>query len=372
MELNEQITRIKEMMGVLSEQTEETYSYSRIYVGPKWVTFKELDKTFVPNDTSVIRFTGPDGEFTFQPGQKVMRSINRGNEAYTLKSNVPNIQQQEVLNCGDYEGEVSKESFKKKLQEFYKVKFNFKFRNTPIQTLWLENESEASEEQKRQLEEGLDILMSMGKINENEKQTLINKILQKSKFVLDENGNWLPINKLTGNNVQYVEIITDIIFKNINDKESKEIYCKVMNGENPNTILNETYKSYLENKLMGMGFDWLKGQTNKIDLFSWGGNKVEENFGSFLFLNYPKHKILYKGGDGNLVDINLSIDMIVDLGTEDGVKAVQVKTNKAGADTLLSKYSSSSDFYKYLDWVVYPENDRWYVIDLTTGVSEQL
>lgn len=371
MKINEEILRIKEVMGIVNEQSEETYSYGRIYVGDKWLTFKELDKRFEPSDTSVIRFVGNDGEYTFQPEQKVMRSNNRENEAYTLKSNVP-TKVEEVVNCDNYQGDFNKETFKKKLQEFYNVKYNFKFRNTPLQSLWSKNETEPSEKQISELENGLNILKRVGKLDENEKQQLKEIIIQKNKFVLDDDGNWLSINKITGNRVQYVEIITEVVFKNINDKEAKEIYCNVINGENPNTIINETHKTYLENKINELGFDWLKGQTKKIDLYSRSGLKTEENFNVLLFLKYPGHKVLFEGGDGNLVDINLSIDMIVDFGPEYGVKTIQIKNNKTGVDKLLSKYNTSSYFYKYLDWVIYPEGDNWLAIDLSTGESIEL
>jgi hypothetical protein len=116
-----------------------------------------------------------------------------------------------------------------------------------------------------------------------------------------------------------------------------------------------------------VGFDWLKNQTEKIDYLSNKGKKVEISFLKGLLSKYPDAKVLYEGGDGDLFDISLSIDLIVDFGpsSELGVKTIQIKASKNAYDMMKVKYDNQSDFYKYIDWVVYPKPEGgWELVKL--------
>ena len=373
---------MKELMG-LSEQAQldlfnqtdnNTYNYSKITSGGQNTKSFILDRDFDSQPGEKVKLVGPDGEFEFTVGEDIFASkfSDAKRRPYVLKSSIPDSSEKSQDACGKGVEKLNERDLKKVLQDFYNVKYNFKFPSTPLYSIWSKQEQEPSEKQKEELNNGLDILMSLGKLDSNEKEVLFNKIINKSKFVLDEEGNWLPINKLTGNKVQYVEIIAEVIKNNFQEEQAKQLYCDILNGQNPNTLINDKYKNYLIQKIEELGFDWLKNQTNKIDIFSRSGKNIENNFKTYLFINHPNHEILYEGGDGNLVDINLSTDMIIDFGDENGTKAVQIKSNKSGAETMMTKYNPSNDFYKYLDWVIYPENDEWKYIDLSTGEVSNL
>lgn len=85
--LNENLFRIKEIMGVISEQEvdNQPYTYQSRVVGDKWMTFKNLDRKFSPEPNTTVTLQGPNGTFTYEAGKNIFKSGFRDNEAYVSK-----------------------------------------------------------------------------------------------------------------------------------------------------------------------------------------------------------------------------------------------------------------------------------------------
>ena len=352
-----EVSRVKTLMGLKEEK--QVYNYVGTSNGTNSFTYK-LDSEFkskLGDDVILVdKSTGETHEL--KVGEDIYKSRYRPNEVYSKK---PKIDTATNITDDDCE--------KFNMSEFIeKMKgYSFEFNNTPLKTLWDENAKDPTETQKDKLEKGLTVLKTKGYLNDEKEKELYLKIINKNKFVFDENGNWLSINKITGNSSQFIEIIGKIIEKNFNDLEAKEIYCKIINNHNPNNVIDKEYKEYFEDKINSLGFDWLTNQTDKIDYFSNKGKKVETRFLKSLLSKYPDAKVLYEGGDGDLLDINLSIDLIVDFGpsSELGVKTIQIKATKNAYDMMKVKYNNKSDYYKYIDWVLYPKPEGgWECVDL--------
>ena len=240
--------------------------------------------------------------------------------------------------------------------------FIFKFNETPLKDIWDIVAKKPSLKQTTKLNKGLDLLQAHKGLGNLEREIIYNESVNSSDFILDKDGNWLLINKLTGNPTQFRHIISEIISLHFNEPKAKEMYCKIISGENPNTVINKEFRTYIKNKIT---LGWLKNQTDDIKSSSLKGEIAENDFKSYLKDKY-KTEPLYTGGDGDLFDINLSIDLIVDIPNY-GVKTIQIKNNREGVDKMMKRYeyknNSISTTYKFIDWVVYPSNGEWYYIN---------
>lgn len=354
------------MSNVKSEVLEtikETYIFLRTTQGPKSFTYK-LDRDFISepgDDIILVDSNNPNNIYEFKVGYDIKKSNFRQNEVYkTIKKTDFVVQTKTPPVDSTF---FNAANFKNKILD----SLIFKFNRTPLCKIWLENVTESSPYQKNRLETALNLLKEKGYVSSQTKNNLYQKLINWQKFAFDENGNWLLINKLTGNKHQFVDIISNIIECNFTDKEAKEIYHKILLGDNSNDIINNQYKLYFENKIELMGFEWLKNQTKLIELFSKKGVYAENDFINSVKIKSPDAVILYQGGDGDLFDIGLSIDLIIDFGENSkfGVKTIQVKNSENAYQTMMGKYDKNNDFYKYIDWVVYPKKEGgWSLKDL--------
>ena len=87
-------------------------------------------------------------------------------------------------------------------------------------------------------------------------------------------------------------------------------------------------------------FDYVKNTTFRSDLGEMAENKVKKE------LEDKGFKLLYQGGDGDLIDMNYGTDLIMEH-PEYGKKTIQVKLNEKAWDR--------SRDYKYIDWVIIAE-----------------
>jgi hypothetical protein len=356
-----EISRVKTLMDLKEEK--QVYNYIGTSQGGKSFTYK-LDRDFISEsgeDVILIDANNPENIHEFKVGKDIKKSHFRPNEVYSSLKKIKIVETTDITidDCKDFE--LSK--FEKIMKNGYIYKFN----NTPLVDFWHTKTIEPTLNQKDKLKKGLNVLETYGYLNNQEKNDLYQKIIKKHKFVFDENGNWLSINKITGNLFQFIQIIAKILAANFNDNEAKEIYCKIISNENPNTVIDVDHRKYFEDKINSLGFDWLKNQTEKIDYFSSKGKFVETEFLKRLLSKNPDAKVLYEGGDGDLFDISLSIDLIVDFGPSSklGVKTIQIKASKNAYEMMKVKYDNRSDFYKYIDWVVYPKPEGgWELVKL--------
>lgn len=348
------------------ETIKETYVFLRTTQGPKSFTYK-LDRDFISqpgDDIILVDANNPTNIYEYKVGYDIKVSNFRQNEVYKTIKKTKMVEQTETPNvdCTSFNEYNFIDKIKKSL--------SFKFRDTFLANLWYRNTTEPSKYQKDRLKTALNILESIGYVSNQTKNDLFQDIRRKHAFLFDENGSWLQINKLTGNKSQFANIVSTIVKDNFNEPESKEIYCKILSGEDANQVLNKEFKKYLENKLELLGIDWLKKQTNLIEYFSKSGLYAENDYVKLLQSKNPDAVVLYQGGDGDLFDISLSIDLIIDFGKNSkyGIKTIQVKNSENAVQMMMSKYNKNNDLHKYIDWVVYPKKEGgWAFKDLKNG-----
>jgi hypothetical protein len=168
--------------------------------------------------------------------------------------------------------------------------------------------------------------------------------IKNAAFVLDENNNWHPVNKLNTNYSDLSDLLTELIMRgmNRNYEKGKSIYDSVL--KNPNEGLL-SIKPYLKKLIIfyfivnGNGIEDFKSFTkfsrNNSVIGEQSENKVID------FLKYNEFTIVYSGGNGDYIDMLFGVDLIV-FRDDYGYKSVQVKTKISD----LKKYA----YYK-VDWI---------------------
>jgi len=183
--------------------------------------------------------------------------------------------------------------------------------------------------------EGAELLQSLGKISETEKNNFINKRVRGDRLVY-LNGEWQPINKLNTNYYDLAELLTDLIYKGGN--KSKNIIQEIIND--PNKALTKI-KPYLE-KLLTKYFEdveELLNYTKNIQKTSAIGESAEQRVKEHL--QNKGFKVEYEGGNGDLIDMVFGTDLIMSH-PDFGVKTIQVKANEEAYDK----------DYEYVDWII--------------------
>lgn len=154
-------------------------------------------------------------------------------------------------------------------------------------------------------------------------------------FILDENGDWSYINKVDTNYTQQTKIIIYLIQRMIDSKN--EHYSKL--GIN----IYESIEKYTKGGLQLLKENNLSELLTKINLndftdeiksSSQWGEKAEEKIKEYLISK--GFKILYHGGNGDLIDMKFGCDMII---YKEGY-------GHNGYITLQVKYSEPNDYQK--------------------------
>lgn len=222
---------------------------------------------------------------------------------------------------------------------------------------------------------GANILVSYGKITEKQYQYFIGT-LNKKKLVyvddegnLDPNGKWHYVNKLNTNYSDLSDLLSTYLerAKNLGSPAAKEIIDRISNTSDTEIIknillkyknnFNILFEKYLVNKKDLMNFT-----KNSIE-FSKRGEKTETDVAN-AFVN-KGDEILYRGGNGNFIDMDFSVDLIIKTPNsginKEVVKTIQVKSSKKEANDFLQSRKNKNA----VDYVVYPLDDtEFQVIDL--------
>lgn len=244
-------------------------------------------------------------------------------------------------------------------------KDTYSFNKSPFKQIWKEYAKPPGDTQQNNLRKGLEILKSDGKIDDV--NVYYNKIIGKHSFILDDNGNWSPINKLTGNYTQFRKIILNLFKKYKNSPGIIQMYNEIVIGNgNIYDILNkDTFIDILKKDIGDDISKWAEDNSKVTVRHSGMGSEVEKRFKNILMLkNIP---ILYEGGDGDLIDIEFSIDFIIELNGK--IETVQCKNNKTNAQIFYekSKLYAGSDRYKFVNKLTYPDditgNFKWVTIN---------
>lgn len=209
-----------------------------------------------------------------------------------------------------------------------------------------------SDDMKKKNEEGANILLNGDKIDKKRYDYLINRI-NNGEFVYDENGNWLPINKLNTNYRDISKLLADLLVDSILNPESKEIISKLVSNESieDKKKFLITNKEYLKNLLTNNDNTLvnLNNYTSNIIKLSNIGETTENEVVKFLEkLSFVK---LYQGGDGDLIDMLMSVDLIFE---KDGkVWTFQVKLGKDNAENFLNYWKKDKGKYSAVDFLIY-------------------
>jgi hypothetical protein len=224
-----------------------------------------------------------------------------------------------------------------------------------INTILNKISTHLSDEEKKELEKSAKDLLEYKKINEEDFKGFKNKITQR-RLVFNKKNEWHPVNKLNTNYNDIADIISEILI----DNDLINIYLPILKSEN-----NEEIKNLLFNKrdfLRDLFIDNFRNNpeglfkyTNNILSGSSIGEKIENNVKSQLEKNGLK--VVFKGGNGNFIDMIFSIDLMVETFENVNKKlwTIQVKSNKNEANKFIRKVKFNPDKYKAVDLVIYPD-----------------
>ena len=316
---------------------------------------KILEIKGIDDDTKIIRFFNGIEVYEFEK-KDVKFNDNQTNAYVTGKvfdSKYPDIDSSNEIEKEFEKQEIDFNKLRDRLARLIK-KDTYSFNKSPFKQIWKEYAKPPGEAQQNNLRKGLEILKEAGKIDDVD--YFYSKIIGKHGFILDDNGNWSPINKLTGNYTQFREIILNLFKKYKNSPDIIQMYHEIVNGnKNIYDILNkDTFIDILKKDIGDDISKWSEDNSKVTVRHSGMGSEVEKRFKNILISkNIP---ILYEGGDGDLIDIEFSIDFIIDL---DGkIVTVQCKNNKTNGQIFYekSKLYAGSDRYKFVDKLTYPDD----------------
>lgn len=196
-----------------------------------------------------------------------------------------------------------------------------------------------TKDQKEKFKKGAELLHQMGKISKGALYYFIKDKVEVGKIVLI-NNKWIPVNKLNTNTADLAELLTDLLYKS---PDAKPIIDKIMSNTKEGLLTIKSVLARLLNRYFkdpSTLFDYVKNTTFRSDLGEMAENKVKKE------LEDKGFKLLYQGGDGDLIDMNYGTDLIMEH-PEYGKKTIQVKLNENAWDR--------SRNYKYIDWVIIAE-----------------
>lgn len=213
---------------------------------------------------------------------------------------------------------------------------------------------------------GAKTLVSYNKISENQYNFFVKTLNRKRLVYVDDEGNlnpkgkWHHVNKLNTNYSDLSDLLSTYLekAKNFGSPAAEKIYNKISDTSDPEIIKNillkyknefkDLFEKYLDDKKDLMKF------TKYTTKFSMMGDEME----SMVAKAFEKigYKILYRGGNGNFIDMNFSVDLIMGRGKE--AITIQVKSSKSDGDRFLSNKNKGA-----VDYLVYPLTPTEFQVD---------
>ena len=225
---------------------------------------------------------------------------------------------------------------------------------------------------------GINLLKNNGNISEIQHNNFI-KNLPNRKLVytnnnreIDSNGVWNYVNKLNTNYSDIADILTELLIRSYTNGSltSKNIIDSLLSKdsdeESKNILLKHKHKipqlftTYLTSPMELLNF------TNNIKVNSDYGEKLENNIIKKLKSNGAE--LLYQGGNGDFIDMLLSVDFIIK--TKKGISTIQSKSNESQLDTFIIDYNNGK--HKAVDLVIYPKNSKYVIFMVKDNITKEI
>ena len=225
---------------------------------------------------------------------------------------------------------------------------------------------------------GINLLKNNGNISEIQHNDFI-KNLPNRKLVytnnnreIDSNGVWDYVNKLNTNYSDIADILTELLIRSYTNGSltSKNIIDSLLSKdsdeESKNILLKHKHKipqlftTYLTSPMELLNF------TNNIEVNSDYGEKLENNIIKKLKSNGAE--LLYQGGNGDFIDMLLSVDFIIK--TKKGISTIQSKSNESQLDTFIIDYNNGK--HKAVDLVIYPKNSKYVIFMVKDNITKEI
>ena len=223
---------------------------------------------------------------------------------------------------------------------------------------------------------GINLLKNNGNISEIQYNNFI-KNLPNKKLVytnnnreIDSNGVWDYVNKLNTNYSDIADILTELLIRSYPEGDFVDfvgtLLSKDSDEESKNILLKHKHKipqlftTYLTSPMELLNF------TNNIKVNSDYGEKLENNIIKKLKSNGAE--LLYQGGNGDFIDMLLSVDFIIK--TKKGISTIQSKSNESQLDTFIIDYNNGK--HKAVDLVIYPKNSKYVIFMVKDNITKEI
>ena len=222
--------------------------------------------------------------------------------------------------------------------------------------------SNISEDEINKYKEGINILFDNNKITKGRYDDFL-KELSSKKLVYGEDGEWHPVNKLCTNYTDLSVLLTDLLFRSYEKggKAAQRILETIKDTRNLDEI-KETLTLF-KHRLSKELFE--KYLESPEELLKYVGNSIEKSEKGEEMENKVKHKLLslkpdsdfpkslYQGGNGDFIDMEFSVDLIIQF-DDDVVKTIQVKSNEGQVIKFVNNKNKSSA----VDLAIWPGTDE--------------
>ena len=210
---------------------------------------------------------------------------------------------------------------------------------------------------------GINLLKNNGNISEIQHNNFI-KNLPNRKLVYTNNNREIDsdiadiltellIRSYTNGSLTSKNIIDSLLSKD-SDEESKNILLKHKHK------IPQLFTTYLTSPMELLNF------TNNIKVNSDYGEKLENNIIKKLKSNGAE--LLYQGGNGDFIDMLLSVDFIIK--TKKGISTIQSKSNESQLDTFIIDYNNGK--HKAVDLVIYPKNSKYVIFMVKDNITKEI
>lgn len=223
---------------------------------------------------------------------------------------------------------------------------------------------------------GINLLKNNGNISEIQYNNFI-KNLPNKKLVytnnnreIDSNGVWDYVNKLNTNYSDIADILTELLIRSYPEGDFVDfvgtLLSKDSDEESKNILLKHKHKipqlftTYLTSPMELLNF------TNNIKVNSDYGEKLENNI--IKKLKSDGAELLYQGGNGDFIDMLLSVDFIIK--TKKGISTIQSKSNESQLDTFIIDYNNGK--HKAVDLVIYPKNSKYVIFMVKDNITKEI